>query len=432
MENPSAQSRLIGEPHDVRRALQVLGELLTDSAGATESPESFIWRALGAQPTSLACESINTTASAGVSLSAALDDLIKKFDPTLGPVEDDQAPTWSHFQVDSETLSLPSAVAAHFPAGTVADAPLVIQIERDDYGSFDWHLRVYADPAHRAEARKVLDELNETAIREKNFFSGRVIAVDLGLALQWKIIETPAIQRSDLIIDPEVWSELDLNISALTNRAELMRQRGFPTRRGVLIAGPPGVGKSAIARVIAGELVGDFTVIIVDARAGASALRSVYRETERFGPTLVILEDVDLYLGNRQHGDRGSALADFLAVMDGAEEYDDVLTIASTNDPGALDAAATRSARFDAIITLGYPDQAARARILQRYLDGLDTAIDSDAISAMLPDNVSGADLREIVRRALLAYGDRIDTAGIRKVIAEGRWQPEPLQGSYL
>lgn len=426
------QSRLLGEPHDVRRALQLLGELLTDSATITESPESFVWRALGAQPTSLACESIDTTAWAGVSLSAALNDLIKKYDPQLGPAVSDEAPTWTQFDIDGETLSLPSAASAHFPAGTIAAAAVVVQIEREDYGNYGWTLRVFVDPSRRAEARAVLDELNRIALEDKNFYRGRMVGVDLGNGLQWKIIEPSEVRRADLIIKPDVWAELDLNLAALTNRAAVMRNRGFSTRRGVLIAGPPGVGKSAVARVIAGELVGRFTVIVVDARAGAGALRSVYRETERFGPTLIILEDVDLYLGDRRQGDRGSALADFLSVMDGAEEYEEVLTIASTNDPGALDAAAIRSARFDSIITLGHPDQADRARILTRYLAGLDTSVDVDAIAALLPDNVSGADLREIVRRALLAYGEDLTTERVRTVVKDGRWQPEPLQGSYL
>ncbi|MFC7620423.1 AAA family ATPase [Microlunatus sp. GCM10028923] len=432
MDDISMQSRLLGEPHDVRRALQLLGELLTDTASITESPESFVWRALGAQPTSLACESITTTAWAGISLSAAFNDLILKHDPRLGPSVSDEAPTWTQFDIDGETLSLPSATAAHFPAGTVSSAPLVVQIEREDYGSYSWFLRVFADPAHRAEARALLDELNRTAVEDKNFYRGRMVGVDHAMGLQWKILDPPLLRRQDLIIKPDVWTELDLNLAALTDRAAVMREHGFPTRRGVLIAGPPGVGKSAVARVIAGELVGRFTVIVVDARAGANALRDVYRETERFGPALIILEDIDLYLGDRRQGDRGSALADFLSVMDGAEEYEEVITIASTNDPGALDAAAIRSARFDSIITLGYPDQADRARILTRYLAGLDPLVDVDAIAALLPDNVSGADLREIVRRALLAYGEELTTDRLRTVVKDGRWQPEPLQGSYL
>jgi transitional endoplasmic reticulum ATPase len=235
------------------------------------------------------------------------------------------------------------------------------------------------------------------------------------------------------VLPASVWAEIDANIAALTTRAELLRDLGLGTNRGVLLAGPPGVGKSALSRVVARELAGDFTVIIVDASAASSVLRQVYRETADLGPSVVVLEDVDLYLGDRKAGARGTALADFLAVLDGTEEYRDVLTIASTNDPAALDAAATRSARFDAVVHLAPPDQEACEAILRRLLGRFaETTVDCAALARQLPPGVTGADLREVVRRSVLGHGTDLTTEVLLQVVREGRWQPAALTGNYL
>ncbi|WP_244897863.1 AAA family ATPase, partial [Mycobacterium paraintracellulare] len=111
-----------------------------------------------------------------------------------------------------------------------------------------------------------------------------------GLVLE--VTEIPALSRTNVIVPESVWEEIDLNIAALTTHRQLMTQLGLGVRRGILLAGPPGVGKTAISQTIAAELVGPFTVINVDARAGKSVLSAVYKEARALGPTVIVLEDI--------------------------------------------------------------------------------------------------------------------------------------------
>lgn len=135
------------------------------------------------------------------------------------------------------------------------------------------------------------------------------------------------------------------------DRHDLLNTHGLAARRGVLLCGPPGTGKSAVSAVIAAEVVGAFTVIYVEAKAGEHLLTAVVEEAQRLGgPVLIVLEDVDLWCRDRHSG--GSGLSELLAAMDIAAEAR-ILTLASTNDAATLDEAAIRTGRYRATIPNG-------------------------------------------------------------------------------
>lgn len=154
---------------------------------------------------------------------------------------------------------------------------------------------------------------------------------------------------------------------------------------------------------MASEVVGDFTVIYIEAKAGAELLTAVVEEAQRLdGPVLLVLEDVDLWCRDRSTGDGG--LSELLQAMD-IEPNARILTLASTNDAATLDKAAIRTGRFDSIVEVGYPNSTQAARILSVLINEIPggQTIDIATVVAALPENTSGSDLREVVRRAVLA-----------------------------
>ena len=112
-----------------------------------------------------------------------------------------------------------------------------------------------------------------------------------------------------------------------------------------------------------------------------------------------------------------------------------ILTLASTNDPATLDKAAIRTGRFDAIVDVGYHTRNDAARILAALVAGLPGAedVDTDVVAAALPEHTSGSDIREIVRRAVLA-GDNghVSTATLLAEVGSGRYRASVPQGMYL
>jgi ATP-dependent 26S proteasome regulatory subunit len=238
-------------------------------------------------------------------------------------------------------------------------------------------------------------------------------------------IELPSTATRDTaIVDEQVWREIDLGLAAVRDHHELLNTHGLGSRRGVLLCGPPGTGESAVSAVVAAEVVGEFTVIYVEAKAGHNFLIAVVDEAQRLGgPVLLVLGNVDLWCRDRLSG-YGRGLLELFQAMDIAADTR-ILTLASTNDAATLDKAAIRTGRFDADVEVGYPSPTGAARILTALLTDLptDDTIDTAAVVAALPEQTTGSDLREIVRRAVLTAAEtcRLSTAALLDEVGSGR-----------
>lgn len=253
-----------------------------------------------------------------------------------------------------------------------------------------------------------------------------------GLSLT--VIDLPSTAtRQNVIVADEVWAEVDLGVIAVRDRHGLLNAHSLGARRGVLLCGPPGTGKSAVRAVVAREVVGEFTVIDVEAKAGAQLLTAVVEEAQRLGgPVLLVLEDVDLWCRDRASADAG--LSELLRAMD-IEPDARILTLACTNDAATLDKAAIRTGRFDSVIEVGYPGRTDAARILAALLRDLPggRAVDAATVVAALPENTSGSDIREIVRRAVLSGDDgNVSTATLLAEVGNGRYRAQAPAGMYL
>lgn len=428
-------------PDDARAGLRALGELLvgvTRRPARAESADRFTARCLGAvDGEHLVDEDRDLNPVSRLTTAVALAEWITAHAEVveIGPGEYSQPPKWTQTKIGDQTYRHPQCLRAHFPAGTLLpDTGCVIGIEARQTVMRSPEVSAFATPEHQDAVRAVLDRLADRA-NQLNPYRGRVLRASYTSGLHLTVTSPPAtVTRATVIVDEQVWREIDLGVAAVRDRHELLNTHGLGARRGVLLCGPPGTGKSAVSAVIAAEVVGEFTVIYVEAKAGEQLLSSVVDEAQRLGgPVLLILEDVDLWCRDRNTG--GGGLSELLQAMDIAPDAR-ILTLASTNDPNTLDKAAIRTGRFDAIVDVGYPTRNDAARILAALVAGLPGAedVDTDVVAAALPEHTSGSDLREVVRRAVLSADESglLTTAALLAEVGNGRYRATPAEGMYL
>ncbi|GAC66905.1 ATP-binding protein [Gordonia soli] len=423
------------EPHQVRRAVHVIGVLLGAATDDATSTDAFLREHLGATRAHLVAHRVTLSASTVVSAGIVLNELVTSYDAIVGPGDYDEPAAWTSHRVGDRDVSVPSEMTLAFPAGIpgVTSVAVALQISTDNGPAENSSLAVLtAAGSPPLTGQGIAAELRER-IERSNPLRGKMLRASVNSGLRLAIVDEPLVRRDDVIVDASVWAEIDLSIRAVSSRRDTMIAAGFSTSRGIMLAGPPGVGKTAISRAIAGELLGAFTVIVVEPAAGSTYLNAIYEQTAVLGPCVVVLDDVDLYVGRRGQSNNDS-LAGFLTSLDTALRHNDVLTVATTNDPGSLDRAATRAARFDSIIEVPAPSEGAVAAILGRSLHGIAHTVDIGSVARRFPPGTSGADVREAVRRAILMDVDDlpISTDMLYAVLAEGAHVPALPTGAYL
>jgi len=433
---------LDGLDRGVRPALRALGELLVgvaerDRAKGPESADRFTARCLGVAGCGrLLAEERDLNPVSRLTIALALAEWIDEHARVceIGPGDYTNPPKWTQTEIGGQRYRHPLCLRVHFPAVTLLEKTgCVIGIEGRQSMMQSAEVSAYVTPDHQDAARAVLDRLAERA-NALNPYRGRAVRATYTVGLHLTVIELPSTAtRHNIVVSNEVWAEVDLGLSAVRDRHDLLNAHGLGARRGVLLCGPPGTGKSAVSAVVANEVVGEFTVIYVEAKAGTQLLSAVVEEAQRLGgPVLLVLEDIDLWCRDRSTG--GAGLSELLGAMDIHPDAR-ILTLASTNDAATLDKAAIRTGRFDSIVEVGYPNPTDAARILAALIGDLPggRAVDTAAVVAALPEHTSGSDLREIVRRAVLAGdGGHVTTATLLSEVGSGRYRPTVPDGMYL
>ncbi len=228
-----------------------------------------------------------------------------------------------------------------------------------------------------------------------------------GGAMPQFFMEKPDLKFEDVGGMQKVKNEISLKIIQPLKNPELYKAFGKKAGGGILLYGPPGCGKTYMAKATAGEIDAKFINIglhdILDMWMGSSEknLHEVFMQARENAPCVLFFDEVDA-IGASRSDMKGSSMRhvinQFLAEMDGVENSNDgVLILAATNAPWSVDAAFRRPGRFDRVVFVAPPDAEGRAEILKQHLKHKPTETIDIAAIAKVTEEYSGADLMAAV-----------------------------------
>jgi cell division protease FtsH len=226
--------------------------------------------------------------------------------------------------------------------------------------------------------------------------------------------DTPKTSFADVAGVDEAIEELQEVKEYLQNPAKFQAM-GAKIPRGVLLFGPPGAGKTLLARAVAGEAGvpffsisgSDFVEMFVG--VGAARVRDLFEQAKQSAPAIVFIDEIDAVGRHRGaglgggHDEREQTLNQLLVEMDGFDQRTAVILMAATNRPDILDPALLRPGRFDRHVTVDRPDLEGRKGILNVHARGkpFDATVDLATVARRTP-GFTGADLANVINEAAL------------------------------
>jgi ATP-dependent 26S proteasome regulatory subunit len=227
-----------------------------------------------------------------------------------------------------------------------------------------------------------------------------------------RIRERPTMSPEELILPPATFEDLRRQVVGVARNSERLRAAGQHLKRGVLLYGPPGVGKTHSVRYLISELA-ETTVVELTGET-LHAIREACSVARTLQPAMIVVEDVDLIAEERDHyGGASSVLFTLLNEMDGLEEDADVVFLLTTNRADLLEPAlASRPGRVDQAVNIDLPDRESRRRLVELYQGGLDVELTRLDTVLDRTDGVTASFLKELLRRAAVLAADREDQPG--------------------
>jgi hypothetical protein len=278
----------------------------------------------------------------------------------------------------------------------------------EEHGDDQVHLEVAS--ADQDRAQEIVAAIRRLS-QEHNVFRGHVIefggeVFDYHRGSLLSFVDRPTVSRSEVILDDDVLDGIERQVLGVAKHAPRLLASGQHLRRGVLLYGVPGTGKTHTLRYLLSRLPG-VTAVLLSGRA-LGMIGEACSVARALQPCLIVVEDVDLIAEERDHYEGGNSLLfELLNEMDGIGQDIDVTFLLTTNRADMLEEAlAARPGRVDHAVELPVPDADARARLIKLYQGSLELELaDLPAVIART-EGVTASFIKELLRRAALAAAE--------------------------
>jgi len=233
-------------------------------------------------------------------------------------------------------------------------------------------------------------------------------------AMREVYIEVASVQWDEIGGLDDVKQHIKEAVEWPLKKPELFTRLGIKPPKGILLYGPPGCGKTMLARAVATESEANFISIkgpeVFSKWVGESekAIREVFRKARMAAPTVIFLDEMDSLAPRRGMGMSDSGVSErvisqLLTEMDGIVTLQDIVVVAATNRPDMVDSAVLRPGRFDRLIYVAEPDEQSRLKIFKLYTKSMPLNEDVDLKQlALATKYYSGADIESLCREAAM------------------------------
>ena len=227
----------------------------------------------------------------------------------------------------------------------------------------------------------------------------------------------------DIVLPNKIIKEIKTNVDNLFNNIDKYKNLGVKFKRGIILQGAPGTGKTMIGKILCHTAKCSFIWVTPRFLTRSDHVAQVCTLARALSPTILFLEDIDLYGGNRNVSDNRGILGELMNQLDGLIENEYVVVIATTNNVEHVETALrNRPGRFDRVIEIPKPSPKERKRLLELYTKDYDASnVDFDSV-VKHSKGYTGAHMKELVTAALIEAIDSDSKLGGKILLTNGQF----------